>query len=200
MSRGEWIGEEMLDVKGGRTSVSDFLERYEKQSEVSRSKPGGKGGGDRNFGYGLKAKGRRDSLQKDVERAKHREELESNLYDELPDNEQGLKAYRAWLERSLSGGRLVADNEVIKEISRSAKGKGGQQMQKHSTVVSMSHTPTGLVMEDRGGRSTKLQEEAASRKLGIAVKNLFDQWKDLRDNYGVDPMELLDEKKEELAA
>lgn len=153
-------------------------EDWESWEEVLYGRPsrGGGGGKERKFGTGRRAKEKKEKLVVGFSREKRRQDLEAQLLDSFPKEEDDLLAYRSWVEDILEG-KEAFSSEDAKITATLARGHGGQHVQKNLTAIEAVHLPTGLRAYNADERRQHINKERALGSLKEKVESLAAKWR-----------------------
>ena len=91
----------------------------------------------------------------------------------------GLRSYGEWALGVLMNRKGLLSNECQVEAVKKAKGPGGQNMQKNASTARVWHLPTGMYLEESGGKrsfdkSRELAMQRMSRLVGEHERQLVE--------------------------
>jgi hypothetical protein len=92
-------------------------------------------------------------------------------------NEKNIDKYCSWLIKSIEIGEPVIETKDLHYGQYSAKGPGGQNVNKVANAVLYKHLITGLFANSKDSRNTLENRDHASSSLYEDLKIVVDDWK-----------------------
>jgi hypothetical protein len=119
-----------------------------------------------------------------LERQKHSEvQIQSYIaetwksFDE-PDKTRRIGNYAKWMEKASREKHLTLNLDEVRIKDKRSSGAGGQNVQKNSTAINVTHIPTRISASSQDERSQLQNKESSLAELRLRLNSHLDLWKE----------------------